>query len=170
MNLIYSVASFDFDAVNYFVEVGRVTAAVKKFSFSAVCQSPMFVGRSPFFFIPFFCCYLCATSSLVVFLFIFFFYFPSIDPFRTTGSKIDSSKVDPRRRGLNLQFFTVIIICYWTMYLTDDVSISLPHKKTKKQNKNTPKREREIYKEKRVTFGGMNDEGVASRNDIVIDA
>jgi hypothetical protein len=54
MNLIYSVASFDFDAVNYFVKVGRVTAAVEKFFFSAVCQSPMFVGRSPFFFILFF--------------------------------------------------------------------------------------------------------------------
>ena len=56
------------------------------------------------------------------------------------------------------------------MYLTDDVSISLPHKKTKKNKTKTHPRERERYKEKRVTFGGMNDEGVASRNDIVIDA
>lgn len=40
---------------------------------------------------------------------------------------------------------------------------------TDKKNKHTQERERKRYK-KGLHFGGMNDEGVASRNDIVIDA
>lgn len=108
-----------------------------------------------FFFILFFVV-ICAPlpHRQLFFLFIFFFFFHQSTRFGRLA-KIDSSKVDPRRRGPK----SLVFYCYYcqTMYLTDDVSISLSLSPTdeKKQNKtnSTPKRER--YKEKRVIhFGG----------------
>ena len=93
MNLIYSVASFDFDAVNYFVEVGRVTAAVKKFSFSAVCQSPMFVGRSPFFYSIFLLLFVRHFLVSCFFIHFFFFIFHQSTRFGRLGRKLIRPKL-----------------------------------------------------------------------------